>query len=226
MIAQNVALIRRRIAAACSRAGRDPASVDIVCASKGRSAGEITETLAAGLGIVGENRVQEALVKYRTLADARCAWHFIGHLQTNKARDAVRIFDLIHSVDSLKLVQEIDRQAQTAGKVQDILIEVNTSNEESKFGIRPEGLADLARSTAALEHVRCRGLMTMAPVSDDPHMCRSCFCALRQLLPQVGGLQNNGSGFILSMGMTDDFETAIEEGANLVRLGRAIFEGA
>jgi PLP dependent protein len=218
MIAQNIVSIRGRIVAACSRAGRDPAAVDIVCASKGKSVGEITEALDAGLRNVGENRVQEALLKYRAM-NRRPVWHFIGHLQTNKAREAVRIFDLIHSVDSLKLAREIDRQAQMAGKVQDILIEVNTSNEASKFGIRPEGLAERIAATAALSHVRWRGLMTMAPVTDDPQIRRGCFRALRRLM------EDTGRGLILSMGMTDDFETAIEEGATLVRLGRAIFEG-
>ncbi len=224
-IALNIASVRTRIAAACGRAGRDPSSVTIVSVSKGIDLARIRESLRAGLPDIGENRIPEALEKYRELAGRapRPVWHMIGHLQRNKAREAVRIFDLIHSVDSVRLAEELDRQAAKQGKVQEILIEVNISGEESKYGIAPGELDGLLDAFGGLEHVRARGLMCMAPFSEDPEDARPFFRALRELRDarrgRWPGLEE------LSMGMSGDFETAVEEGATLVRIGRAIFEG-
>lgn len=241
MIAHNIDVIHQRIQAACVRAGRDPSEVTLICVSKGRDVGEMREVLNAGVRDIGENKVQEARGKYavfcpgaeqvslRAAGTASCplrfVWHLIGHLQTNKARDAVRMFDCIHSVDSLHLAAEIDKQARNAGKVQDILVEVNTSGEESKYGIPPEGLAALMRGIALLAHVRVRGLMCMAPFSDDPASARPYFRALRETRDRVNAMRIGPGLQELSMGMSGDFETAVEEGATMVRIGRAIFEG-
>jgi len=174
------------------------------------------EALEAGVTIFGENRVQDALAKHKVISD-RASWHLIGHLQTNKAKDAVRIFDLIHSVDSLRLAQEIDKQAGKIGKVQDILIQVNTSGEASKFGIGPEEAAGLIRDAGLLKNISIKGLMTIAPEVEDPETVRPYFTALRELRDFID------RSWQLSMGMSNDFEVAVEEGATLVRVGRAVF---
>lgn len=220
MIAENISSIRRRIAAACARCGRDPGSVTVVAVSKGRDINEIRQALACGLENIGENRVQEALLKHKALEPVfpLAVWHLVGHLQTNKAGDAVRLFDLIHSVDSLKLAKEIDQQAGRIAKTQEILIQVNTAGEKSKYGIEPRTLAALAEEIMPLPNVRVRGLMCLAPASADPGSGRPFFKSLRSLLA-TSGVQ----GDVLSMGMSDDFEAAIEEGATMIRLGRAVF---
>lgn len=218
MIKENIFRIKESIP--------DAPGVTIVAVTKGRTTAQIREALAAGILDIGENRIQEAAGKHRELADLRdIRWHMVGHLQTNKAKEAVRIFDLIHSVDSKHLAEEIDKQAQKIGKVQDILIEVNTSGEEAKFGIRPEGLPGLASAALNLKNIRLLGLMTIAPFADDPETTRPYFRALKGLLDGI----NVSSAIerrlaVLSMGMTGDFRVAIEEGATMVRLGRAIFE--
>jgi PLP dependent protein len=161
--------------------------------------------------------VQDAAAKHRLIGD-KAAWHLIGHLQTNKAKDAVKIFDLIHSVDSVHLAQEIDKQAGKLGKVQDILIQVNTSGEESKFGIAPEAAIDLLKAIVIYPNIKIKGFMTIAPEVEDPQTVRPYFRALRELRDKID------SSWSLSMGMTNDFEIAIEEGATMVRIGRAIFK--
>ena len=219
MITDNVHRVQARIVAACRRVNRDPAGVTLVAVTKGRLVEEIRQVFDAGIFDIGENKIQEAAEKYQALASLPkpsqpIRWHMIGHLQTNKVKEAVRIFDLIHSVDSVRLAQEIDKQAAKTGKVQDILIEVKTSHEATKYGIDPQDLVTLAYAIAPLAHVRIKGLMTMAPAGGSAESARSCFRSMRSL-----------GHAVLSMGMSDDFEVAIEEGSTIVRVGRALFEG-
>lgn len=216
MIIDNVRRVQARIAAACGRVHRDPAGVMLVAVTKGRPIEDILQVLSAGVLDIGENRIQEALEKHRALKSTgqypgQVRWHMIGHLQTNKVKDAVAISALIHSVDSLKLAQEIDTQAAKISKKQDILVEVKTSGEPAKYGIHPSELSALIAGIAQLRNVRLKGLMTMAPAADEVS-ARQCFRTLRSMGQPV-----------LSMGMSDDFEAAVEEGATIVRVGRALF---
>mgnify|MGYP001465227589 CR=1 FL=1 len=226
----NLLKIKERIRNACFKAGRDPGSVRIVTVSKGRSVGEIKEAIGAGLTDIGESRVQEAIAKFSEITnqrenEQRIKWHLVGHLQTNKVRDAVRIFDLIHSVDSLHLAQEIDRQAAKIGKVQEVLIEVKTSPEATKFGLNPQEVEGIIKEITKFKNIKLKGLMTVAPVADSPEKTRPYFRALREISERVNKLQVASDKLsILSMGMSDD-EGAVEEGATMVRIGRAIFEG-
>ncbi|MDD4909904.1 MAG: YggS family pyridoxal phosphate-dependent enzyme [Candidatus Omnitrophica bacterium] len=214
MIRENIARIREEISAVCGKIGRDPKEIRIIAVSKGRSIEEIEEVLACGITDIGENKVQEAKRKIKGLS---AKLHMVGHLQSNKSKGAVELFDLIHSVDSFELAEAIDKQAAKLGKVQDILIEVNTSGEKSKFGIRPDDLILLIGRIRELKHIRVKGLMTMAPVADNPEEIRPYFRKLRELRDREHLAE-------LSMGMSDDYKVAIEEGATIVRLGRAIFE--
>jgi pyridoxal phosphate enzyme (YggS family) len=222
MISENIAALRKRVADACARAKRDPKAVTIVAVSKGRSRQEIEEALACGITDIGENRVQEAKDKITGLP---AKMHLVGHLQTNKVKEAVRLFDLIHSVDSLRLAEEIDQQAAKINKVQDILIEVKTSPEATKFGFSPEEAAAAMEKIAPLKNIRLRGLMTIAPLVDNPEKARPYFRQLRVLRDSMRNLVLSTYHLpLLSMGMTDDFEVAIEEGATMIRIGRAIFQ--
>jgi len=215
MVADNLKIVTEKIAKCCEKAGRSPDSVRLVAVSKAASVADIEEAIKAGLSCFGENRVQDALVKYRAI-DQKVEWHLVGHLQTNKVKDAVKIFSLIHSVDSLKLAQAIDKEAARLGKRQRILIQVNISGEESKFGIRPEETIDFLREVSLYSNVSVEGLMTIVPEVEDRETLRPYFRAMKELL--------SGTSYLtLSMGMTDDFEIAIEEGSNMVRIGRAIF---
>lgn len=221
MIADNIRSVTQRIAACCEKCGRTADSVQLVAVTKAACVEEMREATAAGIRIFGENRVLDAAVKHRLLED-NAEWHLIGHLQTNKVRDAVGMFSLIHSVDSIKLAQAIDREAARIGKKQDILIQVSTSGEESKFGFAPDELLEFIQKTTTYQNINIKGLMTIAPVAGDPETVRPFFRALRELLGKVNDVLGTKYG-ILSMGMTDDFEVAIEEGSNIVRIGRAIF---
>ncbi len=187
MIKDSVLKVRQRILRVCSRVNRGPDELTVVAVSKGRSVQQVLEVIAAGITDIGENKVQEAPLKYNELqaTSEELRWHMVGHLQTNKARDAVRIFDLIHSVDSLRLAQEIDKQATKINKVQDILIEVNTSQEASKFGLRPEETIKVIEDIAKLKNISIRGLMTIAPVVSEPEKARPYFRALRQLRDRI-----------------------------------------
>jgi pyridoxal phosphate enzyme (YggS family) len=223
MIAENFEAVTQRIAACCGRSGRPPGDVRLVCVTKEAPVDRMKEALGAGARTFGENRVQEAAAKHPSFGP-EVEWHLVGHLQTNKARDAVRIFNLIHSVDSLRLASEIDKEARKAGKVQDILIQVNTSGEASKFGIKPEEAGGLLKEISALANVRALGLMTIAPEADDPEAVRPYFRKLRELRDNINAVCRMPYAVRhLSMGMTNDFEVAIEEGATLVRVGRGIF---
>jgi len=217
MIKENIEKVKESIAAACARAKVDPNKIILVGVSKNRQVSLIQEAVGLGLKNIGENRVQEALGKYKQISGVK--WHMLGHLQSNKVKDALKIFDLIHSVDSIGLAQEIDRQALKINKIQEILLEVKTSPEESKFGFKPEMLAQASEEIAKFPNVKIKGLMTIAPLLDQPNGARPYFSKLRDLRDQLN------CHWLLSMGMSDDFEVAIEEGADIIRVGRKIFEG-
>jgi pyridoxal phosphate enzyme (YggS family) len=222
-IADNLKTVNDRMASAAKHAGRDPSSITLVAVTKTIAVEKIREAIAAGATVLGENRVQEAREKIDVLGPA-ARWHLIGHLQTNKAKYAVRLFQLIHSVDNLALAQELDKQAAKIGKVQNILIEVNVAGEASKAGMAVKEAPKLVKEAARLEHISIQGLMTMPPFSEDPEESRPYFCVLRELARSIA--QENIPGVSmkeLSMGMSGDFEVAIEEGATMVRVGTAIF---
>ncbi len=222
-VRQNVELVRARIAEAALRSGREPDSVKIVAAAKGVGAGRVEEAIACGISIIGENRVQEAWAKKSNVSLA-ADWHMIGHLQTNKVKRALEVFGAIQSVDSPRLAEELDRRAKSGGKRVDVLVEVNTSGEPSKFGVEPETLLGFVASLKNMPSLNIRGLMTIGLFSEEPEEVRPCFRLLRDLsnrcLDELGGEPDMG---ILSMGMSGDFETAIEEGSTMVRVGTAIF---
>jgi PLP dependent protein len=226
----NLLKVKERIFLVCSKINRDPNSITIVCVTKGRAPQEMKEAVEAGITDIGENRVREAIIKYNELSAIRyplsaIQWHMIGHLQTNKVKEAVNLFGLIQSVDSLRLAQEIDRHAASINKLQDILIEVKTSPEETKFGIKPDEVAEVIEEAAKFKNINIKGFMTIAPIVDNPEETRPYFRVLRELRDQIYRLPITDYRLpILSMGMTDDFEVAIEEGSNMVRTGRAIFE--
>ena len=222
-VAENLKAVMDRIAAAAKRAGRDPSSVRLVTVTKTVAPERIREAVAAGAAILGENRVQEAKEKIEALGSI-ASWHLIGRLQTNKAKYAVRLFDLIHSVDTIGLASELDKQAAKTGKVQDVLVEVSIAGEASKAGMAVREAPALVRGVASLRHVRVRGLMTMPPYSEDPDDSRPFFSVLRELAEAIAKENIPGVSMQeLSMGMSGDFEVAVEEGATLVRVGTAIF---
>jgi len=231
MIKENVLKIRERVSSACLRSNREPGQVVIVAVSKTRTVEQIEEAVASGITDIGENKVQEALLKYKNFSAVasganRIKWHMVGHLQTNKAREAVGVFGLIHSVDSLRLAMAIDKEAARIKKVQDILVEVNTSGEAAKFGIRPDDAFGVVKEIARLKNIKIEGLMTIAPIVNKPEEARPYFRMLRELRDKIRQSAEAGCQLpVLSMGMTDDFEAAIEEGSNMVRIGRAIFGG-
>lgn len=223
MIADNLKDVTLRISRCCEKAGRAASSVRLVCVTKEADVTSIEEVLSLGVKDIGENRVQDAAAKHKSIGD-KAIWHLIGHLQTNKAKDAVGIFSLIHSVDSLRLAGEISKESKKIGKAQDILIQVNTSGEESKFGIPPKDTVDFFKEVALYPNISISGLMTIAPEADDPEKARPFFRRLRELRDELKNLQLTTYKLQLSMGMTNDFEVAIEEGATMVRIGRAIFK--
>ncbi|PKN70747.1 MAG: YggS family pyridoxal phosphate-dependent enzyme [Deltaproteobacteria bacterium HGW-Deltaproteobacteria-12] len=222
-IAASINFLRHRIAIACARCGRDPHSVKLMAVTKTVPAERILQAVEAGITLLGENYVQEAREKHDLLG-ARAQMHMIGHLQTNKAKYAVRLFDCVHSVDRLELAQELDRRAKAVSRRMNILVEVNVSGEKTKNGVPAAEAMALIQLLAPLENLALQGLMTMAPYSDNPEISRPYFQALRILRNDIDragipGVQMQE----LSMGMTDDFEVAIEEGSTIVRIGRAIF---
>lgn len=224
-IALNLKEVKKRLDAAARRAGRDSAEVRLVAVSKTVPLVRLQEAVAVGQTLFGENYLQEAQPKIAALGNA-AHWHFVGHLQTKKAKGVVGLFELIHSVDRLKLAQALDQAAAGLGRVQDILIQVNLAGEASKSGADPDDVADLLKEIGKLPHLRVMGLMTMPPWLDDPELVRPYFRALRELRDRLQELCLSASGLPeLSMGMTGDFEVAVEEGATLVRVGTAIFGG-
>jgi len=214
-IKDNLTRVRERVARAAERAGRRAEDVLLIGVGKTVDVERIRQALAAGLGALGENRVQEARAKVAELGRP-VPWHLIGHLQTNKAKDAVELFDVIHSLDRLELARELDRRSAARGRAMEALVEVNVAGEPQKSGVAPDALAALLDAVAGLAHVRVRGLMAIPPATGDPDDARVWFRALARLR------ERHGLGE-LSMGMSADFETAIEEGATMVRVGTAIF---
>lgn len=235
-IVDNLSSINQRIADAAARSHRTPDSIRFVAVTKGRSVPEIQKILAAGIRDIGENRVQEAQQKY-TVVNAfvstattvpthkTCQWHLIGRLQRNKVKTALSMFSLIHSVDSLRLLAEIARRSEERTQQTDVLIQINTTGEASKHGLEADDLLGFMEEAQAYPTVHIAGLMTMGQLSPSPEVNRPAFALLRLLAEKIEAQKFPGVTMrYLSMGMTNDFEVAIEEGANLVRIGRAIFE--
>jgi len=220
-----------RIERAARRVGRDPSEIKLVAVSKTVEASRIQEAIEAGVSILGENYVQEAQKKIEEIGRPACterfgegrpvAWHFIGHLQTNKAKYAIRLFEMIHSLDSLPLAEELNRRAEQGGQVAKVMIEVNISGEATKFGTDEEKVFSIARGILNLNHLSLEGLMTMPPYFDSPEMSRPYYIKLRELKEKM--IREGIPLKELSMGMSNDFEIAIEEGATYVRVGTAIF---
>ena len=221
MIAENLAILRQKIEETCKRSGRNPDEVKLIAVSKYFGVDSIIEAKNCGLADFGENRAQELTLKYEKLGDS-VVWHMIGTLQKNKVKYAVNAADLIHSVDSLELVEEINARAEKLGKVQNILLEVKTSEEETKSGFETENeILSIVKRCSALNNIGLKGFMTMAPLTEDANIIRKSFRDLRNLKDQIN---NKGYNLTeLSMGMTSDFEIAIEEGATMIRIGSAIF---
>ncbi len=200
-----------------------PEGVELVAAAKTRSAEEILEAVEAGLRIVGENYLQEAEDVFEIVGD-RVKWHMIGHLQRNKVKKAVRIFDMIETVDTVRLAREIDKQCAGADKVMPVLVEINSGEEEQKAGVPPDEAEGLVREMAGLDHLKVAGLMTMGPFTGDPEEARPYFRTTRAVFDRLAGLAIPGVEMkTLSMGMSNSYRVAVEEGANLVRIGTLIF---
>jgi len=222
-VKDNLETINKKIKAAAWKVNRDPQEIKLVAVTKTATLEQIKEAINEGVKIIGENKVQEAKGKYQVLT-TEVKWHLIGHLQTNKVKYAVEIFDLIHSVDSIKLAKEIDNRSVQFKKTIDVLIEVNISGEETKYGYNPEKVEAFLKEISEFSGIRVRGLMTIAPISKNKEEVRPYFRRLRELSERIRdkNIKNIKMDY-LSMGMTDDFEIAIEEGANIVRIGRGIF---
>ncbi|MCX8030625.1 MAG: YggS family pyridoxal phosphate-dependent enzyme [Thermodesulfovibrionales bacterium] len=225
MLLENATAIFKKISHSAMRAGREPDEIKLIAVTKTVKLSIIEEAIEIGLRIFGENRVQEAQKKIESLSlkgkNINVQWHLIGHLQSNKARFAVKLFDLIHSVDSIDLAKEIDRQAQKINKVQRVLVQVKLSEEYTKHGIREDNLIELVETVSYMKNIKLEGLMTIPPFFEDVEKVRPYFRRLRQLRDNLVAV-----GFPLkelSMGMSGDFEVAIEEGSTMVRIGTAIF---
>jgi len=220
-LSDNLKSVQQRIEAACVRVGRAPSTVTLVAVSKTQPADAVTEAASLGLTLFGENRVQEAKQKIG-LCSNRLTWHLIGHLQSNKARDAVHFFQMIQSVDSLELAQEINKWAERSAKTMRILLEVNVAGEASKFGYSPKKLLEELLQINALKKIEIHGLMTVAPWTPEPEKVRPVFKRLHDLKTECENILGAPLPH-LSMGMSGDFEIAIEEGATMVRVGSALF---
>jgi len=222
-IKNNLDIIKEKIKKAALKANRRPEEIKLVAVTKTATMEQIKEAISAGIKIIGENKVQEAKEKYHILS-ADTEWHLVGHLQTNKVKYAIEIFDCIQSVDSIKLAKEIDKRSLQFGKTTNVLVEVNVSGEETKYGIKPEEVELFLKEISEFSGIRVRGLMTIAQIEKDKEEVRPYFRKLRELSKEIKSKNiKNVKMDYLSMGMTDDFEVAIEEGANMVRIGRGIF---
>ena len=226
IVEKNLTELQERIESACSRSIYNQESVELVISTKYVDADIIRILSELGVPCIGENQLQATERKKEGLNDLDLRWHMFGHLQRNKVKKAVRIFDLIHSVESVTLAKEISKESEKLGKNTRVLVEVNVSGEETKYGLSPEETIPFLCEINNLESIKVEGLMTMMPIVDDPETCRPMFKELRELSERIRdeNIQNVEMN-ILSMGMTQDFEVAIEEGANLVRIGSAVFEG-
>lgn len=224
-IDDNLKRVRERIAIAAEESGRSHEEIHLVVVTKTVAVEAIQEVISCGVTVIGESRVQEAWAKYPHVRGS-ISWHLVGHLQRNKVKKALQIFDLIHSLDSLRLAEEISRRSQELQRQTDVLVQVNTSGEDSKFGLAPQEAIPFLESLAPLEGIRALGLMTIGAFVPDPEQVRPCFIKLRGIFEQAKGLRiPNVEMRFLSMGMTHDFPEAIREGANMVRIGTAIFHG-
>ncbi len=223
-VRENISSVLQRISSAALKAGRLPEEVELICVTKEADVHAVREAISCGITDIGENRVQDAISKHTAIGDA-VRWHMIGHLQSNKAKPAVEMFHLIHSVDSLRLMEELDKHSVRINKIQEILIQVNVSGERQKSGIDPQGLNELIMAAPGFKHIKVTGLMTIAPLADNQELARPFFRRLKQIADEIRALRIEGVEMReLSMGMTQDFEAAIEEGSTMVRLGRAIFK--
>jgi hypothetical protein len=230
-IKENLLGVMERIEKTARKVGRDPNEIKLVAVSKTVEAARIKEAIEAGVSILGENYVQEAQKKIEEVGRPACterfgegrpvSWHFIGHLQSNKVKYAIRLFDMVHSLDSIPLAEELNRRAEQADRVIRVMIEVNLSKEATKFGTDEEVVVNLAKRIQNLKHLSLEGLMTMPPYFDSPEMSRPYYIALRALKERM--VKEGVPMKELSMGMSNDFEIAIEEGATYVRVGTAIF---
>lgn len=223
-ITENLMAIHRNITDAARSCGRNPEDIQLIGVSKKKSVQNIQQAIDAGLTILGENYIQEAMAKIDAIGRDAAAWHFIGHLQSNKARFAVQYFDLIHTVDTFKLAKEIDKQAGKIPKCQKIMLQVNIAMESTKFGATRNQTVELAKKIMGCEHISLQGLMCMPPYFDDPEDARIYFKQLGQIRQEIlGAGLPPGAMTHLSMGMSSDFMVAIQEGATMVRVGTAIF---
>lgn len=226
MLKDNLQNLRSLTAESCKKSARNPSEITLLAVTKVADESQIKEVAALGLSDFGENRVQDALKRsalYGSLGDIKV--HFIGHLQRNKAKDAVKLFSLIHSIDSGSILNEVNKEAEKAGKIQDVLVEVNTSAERSKLGLNPDELENFLKSVSYLKFISIKGLMTVAPLVLDKEKTRPYFRKLKDLFEKIKVLDLKNMDFkYLSMGMSQDFEVAIEEGANIIRIGTALFK--
>ena len=223
MINENISKVRENIVKACEKAGRNPEEVTLIAVSKTKPVSAIEEALLSGTLDYGENKVQELCDKYDVLPK-NIRWHMIGHLQRNKVKYLVGKTYLVHSVDSLRLAEQIEKEFAKHNQVCDILVEVNIAQEESKFGIKAKETEELIRKIAKFEHVRIKGLMTIAPYTEDPESNRDYFREIKKLSVDIRDKNiDNVSMDVLSMGMTGDYMVAVEEGATMVRVGTGIF---
>ncbi|MBQ6538382.1 MAG: YggS family pyridoxal phosphate-dependent enzyme [Eubacterium sp.] len=223
MVTENLKDVEAKIQAACDRAGRDRSEVTLIAVSKTKPVEMIKEAIDCGINVFGENKVQELVTKYDEL-DKGLEWHMIGHLQRNKVKMLPGRVKRIHSVDSIRLAEEIDKQFSNAGLIADILVEVNVAGEDSKFGIALDEVEEFLRKISQYSSIKVHGLMTIAPYVDDPEQNRTIFCDLRKKMVDINS-KNIDNIYMdeLSMGMTGDYEVAIEEGATYVRVGTGIF---
>ncbi|WP_400163210.1 YggS family pyridoxal phosphate-dependent enzyme [Brevibacillus sp. TJ4] len=222
LLKQRLAHIEERIQAACERAGRKREDVKIVAVTKYVDAQTIGDLLDIGIGHIGENRLQDALPKHEQYGDRGC-WHFIGHLQTNKAKDVIGRFSYIHSLDRLSLAQELNKRAEAAGQVVSCFLQINISGEQTKFGLSPDDVLAFLRETSNMKHIKIDGLMTMAPVVENQEEARPVFRGLAEWQKRINEWEFPHAHVTeLSMGMSNDFEVAIEEGATYIRLGSVL----
>ena len=223
MLKENLENVEQKIQAACERSGRDRSEVTLIAVSKTKPAEMVQEAYDLGIRLFGENKVQEIMDKSEVLP-ADIHWHMIGHMQRNKVKYIIDKVDLIHSVDSVRLAETIDKEAEKHGVIANILIEVNVAKEESKFGLMPEEVPEFVEKIAGFPHIRVKGLMTIAPFVENPEENRPIFAHLRKLSVDIAKKNiDNITMSILSMGMTNDYQVAIEEGATMVRVGTGIF---
>lgn len=222
MLKENIPKVLSEIKAAAQSCGRDYSAISLVCASKYADAALIKEAFNVGISVFGENKVQDASRKSRELKELDISWHMFGHLQRNKVKVSVELFDLIQSVDSIRLVEEINQKAAAISKRQDILIEVNTTEEPQKYGVDSKEVEELVKACLNLKNISLKGLMTMGKFTSNPENNRIYFKRLKELFDHLNKKLNLNM-YILSMGMTDDYKVAIEEGSTMLRIGRAIW---